>query len=185
MRIVTKCLVLVMWALVLSVLAVSQVDASCTGGNRISFRSAECLAADWENTDYFFGSSFAARNLCPDYGTVVAKIDLKSASDKTWHLRDGNTRSGESHGKVRWIHCCRDLSELCNYSDVVTSASCRTEFNKSTAANSCTLALDPAASGKNCNFVLRCGDSTVVASEGYLNVHELGRCSSGSVQTAC
>lgn len=186
MRIVTKCLVLVASAVVLSVLAVSQVHASCTGGNRISYRAAECLDARWKNTSYIFGSSFAAQNRCSDYGKVVAKIDLKAGKDKTWHLRDGNPRSGESHSKVRWIHCCRDLSKLCNYSDVVTSVSCMTEFNKSSAADSCTLRLDPNANGKNCNFFLRCGgDETVIAREEYLNVHELELCSSGSVQTEC
>lgn len=185
MRIVRKCLVLMMGALVLSVLAVSQVHASCTGSDRISFRDAQCLAANWKNTNYIFGSSFAARNLCPDYGKVVAKIDLKNANDKTWHLRDGETRSGESHGKVRGIHCCRDLGKLCNYSDVVTSGSCMTEFNKSTAADSCTLRLDPDPNGKNCNFVLQCGDSTVFAREEYPNVHELELCPSGSVQREC
>lgn len=184
-RIVTKCLVSVMWALVLSVLAVSQVDAACTGGNRISHGAAECLEAGWNNTQYMFGSAFTVRNMCPAYGKVVAKIDLKSSADKTWHLENGDSRSGESFAKVRGINCCRDLGKLCNYSDVVTSGSCRTEFNKSTAANSCTLRLDPAANGKNCNFILQCGDSIVIASEEYLDVHDLGLCSSGSVLTAC
>lgn len=185
MRNVTKCLVCVASVLVLSVLAVSQVDASCTGSNRISYRAAQCLDADWENTDYFFGSSFWVRNECTAYGRVVAKIDLKNANDKTWTLDTGDRRSGESHAKVSGIYCCRDRSTLCNYSDVVTSGSCMTEFNKSPAADSCTLRLDPAANGKNCNFVLQCGDSTVIAREEYLNVHHLERCSSGSVQTGC
>ena len=184
-RIVTKCLISVTWAVVLSVLAVSQVDASCTGGNRISHRAAECLDAEWDNGKYMFGSAFTVRNMCPVYGKVVAKIDLKGRADKTWHLGNGDSRTGESFAKVRWIHCCRDLGELCNYSDVVTSGSCRTEYNKSTAANSCTLRLDPTANGKNCNFILQCDDSIVVASEEYLDVHDLGYCSSGSVLTAC
>ena len=185
MRTVMRCLVLVASFMVLSVLAASQVDAACTGGNRISYRSAECLDADWENTGYMFGSSFSARNRCAAYGRVVAKIDLKSANDKTWYLDNGDKRSGESHAKVRWIHCCRDLGTLCSYSDVVTSDSCRTEYDKSAAADSCALRLDPTANGKNCNFVLQCGDSTVIAREEYLNVHHLELCSSGSVQTGC
>ena len=91
--------------------------ASCTGGNRISVGSADCLSAGYSNTcdSRMFGkcvsytSSFWAQKVCTGGRKVVAKIDLKSATDLTWHLTNTGTRNGSASYKVNGIYCCRDL----------------------------------------------------------------------------
>lgn len=46
-------------------------------------------------------------------------------ADWTVHLKDrGRANRSGTAGNVRDIHCCRDLSELCNKSDVLTRANC-------------------------------------------------------------
>ena len=63
--------------------------AACGSSDRKSHRDSECLSAWWDNNTWPSPSPFGVQNLCPDWGKVVAKIDLKDTGDKTWHLNDG------------------------------------------------------------------------------------------------
>ena len=99
-------------------LAVSGASyASCTGNNRVSLGDADCLSGGHSNscTSRIFGkcitytSSFWAQKVCTGGRKVVAKIDLKSASDRTWHLTNTGERNGSASSKVNGIYCCSDL----------------------------------------------------------------------------
>ena len=149
-------------SLAVSLVSVGEVDASCGSSQRLKHSSSECLAARYNNTGNWINpnSEFYANNACPRYGKVVAKIDIKHGTDYTWHLTSGGLRSGFDNKHVRQIWCCKDLSDLCNKSDVVTATGCRAQFNKSPAATTspaCMLSQDPTATadGDNplsCNF---------------------------------
>ena len=113
-------------------------DAACSTGNRVDHRDAECLSAWWKNRGLLRKSPYYVRNMCPGYGTVVAKVDLKSANDRTLHLADGLPRDGDTHHRIRSISCCSDAGALCNRSDVVTDEGCLARYNRvSPAAYTC------------------------------------------------
>ena len=106
--------------------------ASCTGSNRIDRDDAECLSGWWDNNSWPKKSTFGAQNLCPNWGKVVAKVDIKDAGDRTWHLANGDKRRGSTSNTVRDIYCCKDLGDqMCNKTDRVSVASCRTQFEDS------------------------------------------------------
>ena len=63
-------------------------------------------------------SRYRVRNMCPDLGVVVAKVDVRHDMDRTRHLHDGIERTGYTEGRIRWIYCCSDLSVACNRSDL-------------------------------------------------------------------
>ena len=122
----------------IAALAVQVHAGSCEGSNRIDHDAADCLDADWDNsTNWLSHGKVWARSQCSDSGTVVAKVDIKNAKDKTWHLNDDSKRSsGTGIYNVRNVYCCADLSDLCNKSDIHTQA-CVDEFEKSSAASTC------------------------------------------------
>ena len=151
---------IVLFAAVLMLLPVSTADAACSAGNRVDHRDAECLSAWWRNRGLFKKSPYHVSNQCSAYGTVVAKVDLVSVSDRTIHLDDGHPRDGDTRHRIRGISCCSDTGVLCNRSDVVTDAGCLTRFRRtSSAAWSCMNATGTAAiSGDNydCTVRARC-----------------------------
>ena len=59
----------------------SEAWASCGSSDRVSHRNAECLSAWWDNNQWPSPSPFGVQNLCPGWGKVVAKIDLKDTGD--------------------------------------------------------------------------------------------------------
>ena len=149
-------------AVVILALPAVPADAACGDSERISHRNSECLEAWWKNKGAFRKSKFHVRNMCPDYGRVVAKVDLKNAADRTLHLDDGNRRNSSTSHRIRWISCCSDLGDLCNRSDVVTDAGCRARFKQvSSAARSCgnvNLTATASISGERytCTIAARC-----------------------------
>ena len=125
-------------AAALILLPTGTAAASCSAGNRVDYRDAECLSASWKNRGVLKKSPYHVRNMCPDYGKVVAKVDLKSAMDRTLHLDDGSQRDGSTIHRIRGISCCSDTGALCNRSDVVTDAGCLARFMQvSPAARTC------------------------------------------------
>ena len=120
--------------LALSMTLVGQALASCSGGDRISWRDAECLEAWWENSG--IRKSWRVRNLCflthvasLDPQTVVAKVDLKSHGDSTVWLNSSQWRRGTTYAlKINWIYCCKDLG-TCNFSELRTLANCQEQFD--------------------------------------------------------
>ena len=125
-------------AVALILLPTGTADASCSAGNRVDHRDAECLSGWWKNRGLLKKSPYHVRNMCPEYGKVVAKVDLKSARDRTLHLTDGLPRDGDTRHRIRGISCCSDIGELCNRSDIVTDEGCAARFNRvSPAAGSC------------------------------------------------
>ena len=147
-------------AVALILLPAITAEASCSTGNRVDHRDAECLSASWKNRGVLKKSPYHVRNMCPEYGKVVAKVDLKSAMDRTLHLDDGSQRDGTTIHRIRGISCCSDIGELCNRSDVVTDAGCVAQFNRvSSAAWTCVDETASAAiSGENynCTVTARC-----------------------------
>ena len=147
-------------AVALMLLPATTAEASCSTGNRVDHRDAECLSASWKNRGVLKKSPYHVRNMCPEYGKVVAKVDLVSAMDRTLHLDDGSQRDGSTIHRIRGISCCSDTGELCNRSDVVTDAGCVAQFNRvSSAAWTCVDETASAAiSGENhnCTVTARC-----------------------------
>ena len=86
-------------AVALILLPTGTAEASCSAGNRVDHRDAECLSAGWKNRGLLKKSPYHVRNMCPEYGKVVAKVDLKSASDRTLHLNDGLPRDREAEAR--------------------------------------------------------------------------------------
>ena len=119
----------------------SQIHAACERGKRIKHLKADCLSAShWETIGFFSGKSHAkAKNLCPKWGRVIAKVDIKSGTDGTWGLTNSHWRqeSWRFPKKVREVSCCSDLSDLCSKSDVLTTRGCETQFNRSEASRTC------------------------------------------------
>ena len=144
-------------AALLILLPSGAADASCNGGNRVDHENAECLSAWWKNRGVLRKSPYYVRNMCPEYGKVVAKVDLKSARDRTLHLHGGLPREGDTRHRIRGISCCSDAGTLCNRSDVVTGPGCLARFHQtSSAAWSCMNETAAAAiSGGNYNCTIR------------------------------
>ena len=139
-------------------LSAGTAEASCGKGNRVDHSDAECLSASWNNRGLLRKSPYHVRNMCPEYGSVVAKVDLKSAMDRTLRLDDGEERDGSTIHRIRGISCCSDIGELCNRSDVLTDAGCLARFEQvSPAAGTCTNAT-ATYSGENrtCTIAAEC-----------------------------
>ena len=147
-------------AAALMLLPATTAAGSCSPGDRVDHKDAECLSASWKNRGVLKKSPYHVRNMCPEYGKVVAKVDLVSAMDRTLHLDDGSRRDGTTIHRIRGISCCSDIGELCNRSDVVTDAGCVAQFNRvSSAAWTCVDETASAAiSGENynCTVTARC-----------------------------
>ena len=175
-------------------LAVSQTShASCESNKRVSLSSAGCLSGEYENKTRNWGltksSSFSAQNTCFDWGKVVAKIDIKVESDKTWHLTDGLERTGTANNHVRSITCCSDLSKLCSKTDLLTVDGCTARFEESPADDDC----DPVAGGvsvsvadERCTIIASCGGTanhTITAE--YEHLDEVSFCNGELQVTGC
>ena len=145
-------------AVALILLPASTAEASCSTGNRVDHRDAECLSASWKNRGVLKKSPYHVRNMCPEYGKVVAKVDLKSAKDRTLHLDDRSRRDGTTIHRIRGISCCSDTGELCNRSDVLTDAGCLARFQQvSPAAGTCRDATATVSSeNRTCTIAAEC-----------------------------
>ena len=120
----------------------SDGHASCERSKRINHSKVDCLTAQqWETRGFFSRRSYAkTRNLCPEWGRVVAKVEIRNGADATWGLTDSRWRQGSwaPPKKVREVSCCTDLSDLCSKSDVLTTRGCESQLNRSEARRSCT-----------------------------------------------
>ena len=149
------------FALALTVALTGQAHAgSCGSSQRIEHIDAECLDAKWKNRGWLKKNTFEVENECPNYGKVVAKVDIKSGTDWTIHLTDGDKVKKWDYNEIREIHCCEDLSDLCKKSDIVTADSCLSRFMVSHASGTCT---NPSASVKShtyeCEIAAECETS--------------------------
>ncbi len=142
--------------LALATALVGQAHAACGSGQRVSHRDAECLRAKWDNNTLPTPNTVEAQNLCSDYGTVVAKIDSKGRPDDTWSLTDGETRKSARLYRTDWVYCCRDLSDLCNKSDIVNADSCLDQFLASPASETCSRTHARVAGSDECMIVTEC-----------------------------
>ena len=122
-------------------LPVAESHAACERSKRIEDANAQCMTSEkWSTGGWFRRQHHAkAKNECPDWGKVVAKVDIQGGTDTTWDLRDGNWREGSwrSPKSVRAVTCCSDLSDLCSKSDVLTPQGCETQYDKSSAESTC------------------------------------------------
>ncbi len=101
------------------VLSAAAVEAACGVRDRVSHRDSECLSASWHNSSTMaVNNTYSVRNMCPELGRVVVKIDLRQDMDRTLHLHNGYERTGYTEARIRWIYCCSDLSTACNRSDL-------------------------------------------------------------------
>ena len=98
-------------ALVLvALLAVSGVSqAACGSSKRVSHTDTVCLVAGWETeSSCFWGvcsytTSYWARSQCN--GKVVAKIDIKDSTDRTWHFNyNGHGRTSSADHRLNGIY---------------------------------------------------------------------------------
>ncbi len=169
----------------LSVLAVSQAHASCTGGDQISPGNAQCLTATKTALNSLTDSYTLTTN-CSDYGTVSAKLNYRNAAGgpevQTFSLTSDNTQQTGTVSKVEGMYCCKDLGDLCNRSDVVTTTSCDTRFDGSPAATSCSPGTTSVNSDHTqCTFNLTCSDTAVEATVAWTSVPNMRYCS-GTIQ---
>ena len=150
-------------ALAVAVLALLAIpaEAACEKGKRVSHRDAECLSAGQGNRAASKLNSFHVQNMCPAYGRVVARVDLRDARDRTLTLDDGARRDDSTIHRIEGISCCSDSSTLCNRSDVVTDAGCRSRFvEESSAIWTCgtdNLAATASISGESYNCTITAG----------------------------
>lgn len=153
-----RVLLKVLAAIMLLPLLGSEAFASCTGSNRIWHNSAECLVAEWESKSWPQTSWFRVSSTCSSFGKVVAKVDIKNASDRTLHLTNSNNRDGSTSNPIRGIYCCKDVGDLCNYPDLVNPQGCVDQFRKSPAKETCNLYELPTISDARtqCNFKAWC-----------------------------
>ena len=144
---------------VLLLLPVSAAAGSCSAGNRVNHRDAECLYAWWKNRGLLKKSPYHVSNQCPELGRVVAKVDLVSASDRTIHLTDRIPRDGDTRHRIRGISCCSDMG-ICNRPDAVTDEGCLAQFRRvSSASMTCgAVTASAAISGDNysCTITATC-----------------------------
>ena len=113
-----------------------QADAACGSSQRVSHDDVDCLDAEWHNKP-LGRATVKARNLCSNLGKVVAKVDRKIGSDYTWHLSSGDWRDEKaSHYHVRGVYCCKDLSDLCDSSEL-PDPGCTEKFRSSKASQTC------------------------------------------------
>ncbi len=96
----------------------------CDGINRMPKSDASCLSGGWDNNfdTATMGYSHWVRNECAAYGTVIVHHDVIDASDRHWHLEDGNRKEYISLHQTRNLYCCFDDSELCFKSQVEAGA---------------------------------------------------------------
>ena len=132
--------------------------SQCSRGERVNHRDAECLYAWWKNRGLLKKSPYHVSNQCSEYGKVVAKVDLVSASDRTIHLSDDIPRDGDTRHRIRGISCCSDMG-ICNRSDAVTDEGCLARFRQSPASKKCwNVSASAAISGDDysCNVSADC-----------------------------
>ena len=146
-------------AVMLAFTAVSagQVHAACGKSKRMQHYNADCLEASYKNRGWPRSSSASAKNLCPELGKVVVKVDIRGWQDRTWHLSTDQKRSFSSDVHIRGVFCCKDLSDLCNTSEIVNSDSCFDQFQDSPASATCeTSAESIGVSGTSCTIWAVC-----------------------------
>ena len=133
--------------------------SQCSRAERVNHRDAECLYAWWKNRGLFKKSPYHVSNQCSQYGKVVAKVDLVSASDRTLHLADALPRDGDTRHRIRGISCCSDMG-ICNRADAVTDAGCKAQFKRvSMASKQCgAVTASATISGDNysCTITAKC-----------------------------
>ncbi len=137
-RLIAMALLTALAAAILPRQAAAQIPGDCDNAYRVDHGQSECLQAWWKNSKWPDRptTSYGARNLCSEYGKVVAKISRKGIVDTQWTLKGSNERTGGSTAKVKRIYCCKDLSDLCNKSDI-TGKKCTDFWNDSEAKDSC------------------------------------------------
>ena len=92
---------------------------ACAPRYRISHKNTGCMHAWWDNTPPWStgvagGSTYGARNLCPNYGAMKANIDIVGKNDPHFHMSNGDKKRGrDGEANVRDIACCLNESDLC------------------------------------------------------------------------
>ncbi len=149
------------FALALAALLAGQAHAACGKGDRMQHYNSNCLDASYNNTGIFKDNEAKGQNDCWEYGKVVAKVDLKSWSDKTWHLTTNDESEWKGMAHIRGVFCCTDLSDLCNLSELVNEDSCLERFVESPAGATCDPPdVDVVASDRYCKFTTYCDGHT-------------------------
>ena len=122
----------------------SNANAACGNSQRIGYIHAECLDAEiWTDSgNWWFDEihHYKARNRCSDLGAVVVKIDIPVWPDETWTIPYGDDDWHEGYtdkAQPQNIHCCTDLSDLCERSDLVNEQGCRDRWAESAASAQC------------------------------------------------
>ena len=146
------------FAVALAAALAGQAHASCGSSQRIAYTNADCLGAYWENKSFPIKGKAGAWSMCSALGKVVVKVDRKSGSDWTWHLNDGEMRENSGGYFIQGISCCRDLSDLCNKSEI-NADSCLDRFEDSRVDESCTDLYAGVNSIHQCVIRARCPDS--------------------------
>ena len=94
--------------------AVANPPGGCARDYRLKPQYVPCMDGGYKNKGNSFWSprwEAWARNLCSDKGKIVAKVDVKNAEDKTWHITNSNKREDSGYGRVRGIYYCLDISD--------------------------------------------------------------------------
>ena len=90
----TGVLAVALLAAALMLLPATTAEASCSTGNRVDHRDAECLSAWWKNRGLLKKSPYHVRNMCPEYG----KVGKRSATP--WLPRRARAANGRCGRKL-------------------------------------------------------------------------------------
>ena len=151
------------FALILAGLA-GQAHASCGIGERIDFRDAGCLRAEWDNKALPSSPNIVkTQNRCSDIGDVVARVDVDGKipgdfGDFTVVLTDGRLSQTNTSYKVKGVYCCEDFSDLCNRSDIADS--CLEMFTRSPGSYWCSNVSAGFDSDGRCAITAECANGS-------------------------
>ena len=90
------------------------VLAACEKSQRLDHQDAPCMNARYERKGYrHWNPEYYAwvKNTCKDKGKIVAKLDIQTKADLTWHLESDDTREYRGKGYLRGIYYCKDISD--------------------------------------------------------------------------
>ena len=127
------------------------------------------------------GVSYTLTTECADYGDVVAVVDVSWTDDDLSHtLNSSNSTQTGRAVAINGVYCCRDVGDLCNRSDVVTSENCQTQFNLSEASAFCTIGTPTVENDhKDCSIVATCEGQAYEKTVDYLKMDDLHYCPGG------
>jgi hypothetical protein len=148
-------------ALFISTVMVNKGYAACNSSQtKIPVANSDCVTGEWQNHSAWSGTWNWSKTKahCTQWGTVVAEVDIKNKSDKTWTLTENDVwkwHSVPSRFKIRGVSCCWDTGDICYKSEVEPNSSNWLKFKSGSEYGSTKLATNQ----QKCAFCARYPDT--------------------------